>query len=194
MKKFLIKDVQKIGLFIDNRGNLYGEKYKEYLNTKTGVWQHPEELVDFCLFLDGYDINSFLNIGTYNGLTFNFISNYLNKNKEVSCTTIDPINHNPVKDFRFTYLDATSQDFKGKKFDLVFIDGDHSYDSIRQDYLNVGLYAKLCALHDIRDEYCEKLNGGPMRLWKEIKDASSLEFFAEDKPRPYTMGIGVKIH
>ena len=63
MKEFLIKDIQKIGLFIDNRGNLYGEKYKEYLNTKTGVWQHPEELAEFCLFLDGYDINSFLNIG-----------------------------------------------------------------------------------------------------------------------------------
>jgi hypothetical protein len=190
----LIDQILTLKLFVDDRGNLYGDQYQNYLSTETGLWQHPEEFAELCLILKTHKINSFLNIGTFNGYSFKFLSDFLNRYQETKCTTIDPINHTPVLDDRFTYLNATSKDFIAQKFDLVFIDGDHDYYSVKEDYENVGQYAKICVFHDIKDQFCANLNGGPPRFWNEIKDNSCFEIFADKKPLPHTMGIGIKFN
>jgi predicted O-methyltransferase YrrM len=61
--------------------------------------------------------------------------------------------------------------FDGLPLDFLFVDGDHSYDSVRRDY---ELYAPLVrdggliAFHDIVDGR-EEMVGGVPRFWREVR-------------------------
>lgn len=189
----LINEILKLNLFCDNRGNIYCHEYEKYLNKTTGIWQFPDELADFLIYLKDKNIKTFLNIGTYNGITFNFISNYLNLFNDVKCISIDAFDHAPIKKDNYVYTIQTSDDYINKTFDLVFIDGDHSYEWVKRDYENVGIYAKYCAFHDVEDEFIkndETLNGGVYRFWEEIKGYKYLKFTSNKKIKPI-MGIGL---
>jgi hypothetical protein len=193
----IIAAILDVGLFVDCRGNLYGEQYETAIRNDGGVWQHPDELADFLLFLSEKNIKSFLNIGTFNGRTFNLIADFLNSIQPVRCVTVDPIDHRPAKSDAYEYSDATSDAFVGQRFDLVFIDGHHGYEESRRDYDNVGRHARYVAFHDIDDDFIrgdQSLNGGVSRLWEELKPgAEFVEFVAAGKPSR-VMGIGVIIN
>lgn len=195
-RESLIEEIRSIGLFCDHRGNIYGPGYEPYLRTDEGFWQYPEELADLIVFLRRLRISNFLNIGTFNGLTFNFLADALNETSAVECMTIDPYDHNPAKSDRYTYLSASSGDFHGKKFDLVFIDGDHSYSAVKSDWESVGVHAGAVVFHDIVDEFTRALDGGVPRLWEELRGSAegrdSVEFIRGNDPGfPSIMGIGV---
>lgn len=192
----LIEEIKSVGLFCDSRGNIYGKEYEPFLRRDAGFWQYPEELADLVIALRGFRILNFLNIGTFNGLTFNFISDKLNEIQSVKCVSVDPFDHTPNKKKGYEYVRGTSQDFEQKEFDLVFIDGDHHYRSVMSDWDLVGKYANIVVFHDIIDDFTSVLEGGVPRAWNEIKnskcDMKTMEIVRGNDPGyPRIMGIGV---
>lgn len=189
----IIDSILAVGLHVDERGNLYGPKYEASLRPG-GLWQHPEELADLLLFLGTKDIASFLNIGTFNGATFNLMADYLNSIRPTRCITVDPLPHGRFVKPEYQHLDATSEVFAGEAFDFVFIDGHHGYAEAKADFENVGQHAAYCAFHDIDDVFIRAdptLGGGVCRLWDELKPGrKTVEIVAPCKPR-LVMGIGV---
>lgn len=194
-KKELINKILDHKLFLDGRGNLYGDLYKDYLDYNTGLWQHPDEFASLLLFLKEKNIKSFLNIGTFNGVTFNIMSDYLNKFNKVECITLDPHDHKPEKNINYSYVTTTSDSYRDQTFDLVFIDGHHGYQYVKNDYSNVGINAKYCVFHDIDDDFVRNdpnNEGGVPRFWNEIKQSKNyIEFVSEKQIK--VMGIGILI-
>lgn len=71
-------------------------------------------------------------------------------------------------------------------YDFCFIDGDHSYDGVRQDWENYGPMSNLVGFHDI---------GGPVegctRFWSELKTKGEYrteELISDENPK---FGIGI---
>lgn len=193
-KKQLIEVILSHKLYCDARGNIYHPDYESYLSHTTGSWQFPDEYAELMLCLSDKNIHTFLNIGTYNGIAFNLLASFLYKIYQTQCITIDPINHNPQKNILFNYESCTSDRYANQKFDLVFIDGDHAYQSVKQDYNNVGQFARYCVFHDIDDDFIRNdssLNGGSPRFWNEIKDTKKFIEINSSKKPIKTMGIGI---
>lgn len=93
------------------------------------------------------------------------------------------------------HIPATSAALAGRRFDGVFVDGDHSYHWAKMDFLNLGASARVCAFHDINGREYDHLDGGVARCWAELRlsyraRASILEF---SHAAPDWMGIGVML-
>jgi hypothetical protein len=189
-------DILSCGLYSDHRP-IYAEKYQPYFSA-TGLWQQPDELAALLHYLQWQRIQSFLNIGTFNGRTFKFIADFLAvTNPNIRCVTVDVEAHdNLIQDARYKYVIGTSDDFTGQHFDLVFIDGDHTYPAALRDFENVGRFAQFCVFHDIADQWVAKYDdGGCSGVWQALKldlaqTHTILTFVTADKPTQ-NMGIGL---
>jgi len=86
-----------------------------------------------------------------------------------------------------------------RKVDFLFIDGDHSYEGVRQDFENyVGFlsHAGIVAFHDINPDYWTRFGkrtmycaGGVYRFWAEVKMKYPYAEFI-DNPDQDGFGIG----
>jgi hypothetical protein len=54
---------------------------------------------------------------------------------------------------------------KGKYFDCIFIDGDHSYQGVKQDYLATKDNGRIFVFHDIISDACP----GVVKFWNDLK-------------------------
>jgi len=162
-----------------------------------GLYQTPIQLAKALVNLSNYSINTYCEIGVFQGGCFLFISEYLRRfNPDLISVGIDTMPDwlNPeVKalyidnDDRLDYRAGTSDLIKGEAFDLCFIDGDHSCAALQRDWDNVGQYAKICMFHDIQEPTVPDVG----IFWEQVKREKNYFLCTEySSPKP-TQGIGV---
>lgn len=173
------------------------EAWKNTSQDAAGIYQTPTQLAKALIYLSGFEINSYAEIGVFQGGNFLFVSEYLRRfNPEIVCVGIDPTNFlNPeVKEYIdsnaswMTFKAATSEDVKGGKFDLVFIDGNHDGGWVIKDWENLGKHAKICMIHDIQETSCPEV----VAFWNDLdkKGKEVVECLDHSSPVPL-QGIGI---
>jgi hypothetical protein len=170
-----------------------------------GITQYPREFARWLLLLGDAAVNSYLEIGCYNGATACLATAYLHRlNPALRAVTIDTTPwfffHPLVRDLIPLEYHAgrTSFDFRTETFDAVFIDADHSFPWALADFRNAGERARLCGIHDVKSRYffeSEQL-GGVTAAWELLKrdfGGPGIEFIELfDHPAEY-FGIGVRV-
>lgn len=103
----------------------------------------------------------------------------------------------------FLKIDSHSTEFqdyiRNNFFDLIFIDGDHSYTGVKNDYEISKHSGNIFVFHDIVNDICP----GVVQFWKELKEIEKDTFnffeFTEQYPEVFSrtgqnfLGIGVMI-
>ena len=204
-KRKLIEAVKKMS-------NMEIGVYKFYDGSGTHYMQNPKEIVDLIFYLKNYEkkkrikFQSFLEIGFAAGINNSFLNKFFNFKKIVAVDYVAPGGINKETFFanlRFKNLtlicgDSTKRDTIDKvsvlgPYDFVFIDGGHSYHTVKKDFQN---YSKnlnkngLIAMHDI---FSDTVVGVP-KFWKEIKKKYKNKFhFSEfyDSKQEFKYGIGL---
>ena len=95
--------------------------------------------------IEKFDIKTILEIGTCYGYTAKLLSEFPGVGRVVS---ID--NRNVIKyPGNYEFIQVKSEDFVPEKFDMVFIDGDHSKTAVTNDYaVALKCNPKLILFHD----------------------------------------------
>lgn len=156
--------------------------YPDIFLTEFGVMQILEEFTKYCNFIGTLTVDTAIEIGVFSGRSSYLICALLSrKNPDLKYTMVDISDRLDSFDRFQSVLPAlnkvipsTSADYKGRSYDFVFIDADHSYDASLQDYYNVGQYAKqITCFHDIYAHEYDEQNGGTVRMWKEVMALTS---------------------
>ncbi|MEQ1861028.1 MAG: class I SAM-dependent methyltransferase [Chthoniobacteraceae bacterium] len=176
---------------------------EDFINgTQQGLIQLPREFARWLLLLGEQKPASYLEIGCFNGATISLAAAVLRRfvpDARVATCDVFPafIFHeeaNALTPIEYR-VGRTSYDFRGEKFEAVFIDGDHSFEWAWADYVNVGRAARLCALHDVHNAPYRELHlGGVCGAWERMKAEEGgelIEIF--EHPTAEIMGIGVRV-
>jgi hypothetical protein len=210
---YLTSSISNIGLYNEsdrrhpenNNVHLYGDDVK-YMNIipNVGMWQIPRQLAGFLIKLVSLgNVETFLDIGTCRGATITVIAIFLSRFGIKKIDTVDIINylHDDLKkkweelNLPITYIiipiNSSYKDFVSlKMYDVIFIDGNHDYNYVLNDYqIAKNITSKIC-FHDINDCFCVDV----VRLWNEIKNSKEYQNMYEFTHHSHNyklMGIGL---
>jgi predicted O-methyltransferase YrrM len=160
---------------------------KDFLIEPTLFQQVYEEITTFAYWLKGFQAHNILEIG-FKGSSFHIMSQ-LSTGKKVAVDLEDNgrtiWSHYMMYDEDFKLFIADSQTEKTKnlvkefcpQYDLIFIDGDHSYDGVKKDF---ELYQELLSprgyivFHDIDPDHIfrDGAGGQVYKFWQDISYGS----------------------
>lgn len=183
------------------------------------IGQNFSEILEFLRVIKAHKVSNFLEIGTQYGSTFNLFLEFtkgvgisLDKTDGVHggvpLSTVDERNLGisksyPRREIHFLDADSHLEETKdrvtkiltGRKLDLLFIDGDHSYEGVKSDYLMYKSLVKsggLIAFHDIN--FMENLPDCEVyKFWSELDSPNKFEInhrTSWTKGSPILGGIG----
>ena len=181
----------------------------KYYGTGLGlkIWQYPNQFSKYLNLLFKYkgQIKSYLEIGCPNGGTFALTSEYLGPLE--SAVAVDIIDATEtIKTYvqetkwaSYLNINSHSQEFfsymDDNFFDLILIDGDHSYEGVKQDAESTRIQSNIQVFHDIDSDACP----GVKKYWEELKKTERItyDFYEfidqyDSVPGNY-LGIGVAV-
>lgn len=207
-------DICNKGLFpysVDKLSEFPTELHK-YCGKGIGIWQYPKQFAKYVQFLSTQNIETYLEIGIAAGGTFQYVTSFLKDiNPDFKGIGIDPAecgctlrggenmytkqfrDYIISNDFVQYHSDFSKNIFKyideSQIFDLIFIDGDHSYDGVKSDFELLKNNGRILVFHDIVNDNCP----GVRKFWSEIKEQfETIEFIDqyEGMDKKY-LGIGI---
>ncbi len=170
------------------------EKFKNPSTDMAGIYQTPDQIGKALVYLSDFEINTYLEVGVFQGGNFLFVSEYLRRfNPDIKCLGIDPTQYlnDEIRmiiesEMFLSFKSITSDQLAGQEFGLVFIDGEHTGDWVKRDYENVGQYAKICMFHDIQEKSCPEV----VAFWETVKGKKPVIFLDCTSKDP-SQGIGI---
>jgi len=176
--------------FIESYHSIYD---RECISPDGFMMQKRLEVLEFIKYIRNKKIQSYCEVGIGKGGFFVLVTALLiryNKDFQLS-VAIEPKDIDLDFISKYCELDyfCTSKEVQeSEELDLCFIDGEHTYEWVKQDWESVGLKSKTCAFHDIKHEGLP----GVVAAWKEISsDLPSLEIAHTPLD---IMGIGIVIN
>lgn len=146
--------------------------WEPVVTTGYDIQQTPQELAQFLVWADQHDVKTVLEIGTGSSAG---LARFMVKDMGWQVTSLDmntPDAHDDLigsDDWTFIQADSQAKDtinlLEGQKFDLVFIDGDHSYEGAKHDHLTYGKLGRIVAMHDVADGGWWD---GSIQYWKDV--------------------------
>lgn len=194
----------------DRHMNQYPKELHPYCGIGVDSWQYPNQFSKYLTYLSDCNIKNYVEIGCHKGGTFIITVEYLSRfNKIEKCLAVDNWPRNIMKEYskinpcvEYLTIDSKSSEFEKKysdrKWDLVLIDGDHSYAGVKADYQHVYANAKYIAFHDIKNIFCP----GTQQIWQDVKSIEkNVKFYEwtdqyDDvllRVRGSVMGIGLMV-
>jgi hypothetical protein len=164
-----------------------------YMNSNTGlrIWQYPSQLSKYLLLLANFQIpiKSYLEIGVRHGGTFIFLSEYMNrigkpfkssigidivpsKQMELYISQFTNSKHKYAVGYHPNYKNKNSEFYD---IDLCFIDGDHSFLGVTNDYSLIKDHCKYIVFHDVYSSAAE----GSTEFWRILKFTHSSKHVQE---------------
>lgn len=185
-----------------------GKGIEEGYLTKWSLQQDPYEFAMFCCYLAKMGIEApfatAMEIGCFRGRSSYFICAVLARNNEDLqydmvdiCDRLDSFEEfQEILPGLVKRIPMTSDNFRGKEYDFVFIDGNHTYEGSIKDYINVGQFAKrVIVFHDIYVKSYrtkESYHGGVPKTWDEVLQLTANKdhkIFGENPKRIFGIGM-----
>lgn len=176
--------------------------------------QHRPEIFGLLSLLCERNVKTMLEIGTNRGGTLYLYMKSLPKDAKVMTMDIKIQNRNLLESFKSgdqklwilegnsTHPDTIQKvkEYFPDGLDYLFIDGDHSYEGVKQDFINYSPLVKkggLIGFHDIIEDNETRYGiitggwaGGVPQFWNEIKDQYNCKEFVQN-PLQDGLGLGV---
>ena len=156
------------------------------------VMQFKSEIAHFAHFMQANNITKYLEIGANSGALITWLHSYIGFRK-VAAVSLDPIralqNQNNTrgrKKIRSFIGSTRSQEYKKWRksmghFDMVFIDGDHTYEGCLKDYLFEKTQSHtFLAFHDVQNNKYTDVR----RVWENNVTGYKVEFVNTDPNDP----------
>lgn len=194
--------VRRAGLYHDPRG-IYSQEDARHMHPAPGkgLYQVPAQLAEALVHLSSLGVRSMLEVGTCSGWTTTFVCAYLVRFGLRTLHTLDLARYASLLDeglrgvwaafdlpVRRTLLadDGVPLDPDEGRYDLVFIDGLHTYEGVSFDFAQYAPRARLVMFHDIQDAHCPDV----VRFWSEVR-ASGAPVVEFTGGQSGLMGIGL---